>query len=96
MAARNRKRKKKGQPLLEKYHVLKFCPGKAVKKKANGEGFGVNIGAMPVHLCRGHFKVFTAEKPLFGKWVGIFWWQPQVRGNKKNGVVVKDYELVAA
>lgn len=96
MAARNRKRKKKGQHLLEKYHVLKFCPGGIAKKKANGEGIGVNLGTMPVHLCRGHFKVFTAEKPLLGKWAGVFWWQPQVRGNKKNGVVVKDYELVTA
>lgn len=32
--------------------------------------------------------------PLFGKHVGRFWWQPMVRGDKKRGVLNKDYDVV--
>jgi len=48
---------------------------------------------MAAHLARGHFKTFTAEAPLFGKYSGRFWWMPQVRGSKERGVVLKDYEV---
>lgn len=46
-----------------------------------------------IHLCRGHFKVYTEDKPLLGRHVGAYWWQPHVRGNNKKGKVVKDYQL---
>ena len=46
-----------------------------------------------IHLCRGHFKKYTVEKPLFGKFTGLWWWEPAVRGRNKEGVVYKDYEL---
>lgn len=49
-----------------------------------------------VHQVRGHFKTFTAEAPLLGQHVGTYWWGWQVRGNKKNGVVVSDYKIGAA
>lgn len=93
---RNRKRHKSGKPLLEKYHVLKFCPGKVASKNTSGVGIGQNLGSMPVHLCRGHFMHYTPERPMFGRsgLYGRFWVQSHVRGNKKNGVVVKDYEVV--
>lgn len=45
------------------------------------------------HLTRGHFKTYTADRPLLGQLVGTFWWSPHVRGSKKLGVVLKDYEL---
>ena len=51
-------------------------------------------GLQRVHLCRGHFKEYTNENPLFGKHVGRFWWQPMVRGDKKRGVLNKDYDVV--
>jgi len=44
-------------------------------------------------LFRGHFKTYTKDKPLFGKLVGKYWFKPHARGNKKKGVVVKDYSL---
>jgi len=48
-----------------------------------------------LHLCRGHFKTFTKEHPLMGnpKLTGTYWWNPQQRGTKKKGVVVKNYEV---
>lgn len=48
---------------------------------------------MAQHMVRGHFKTYTADKPLMGKAVGTYWWGYQVRGNRKNGIVLKDYEV---
>ncbi len=45
-----------------------------------------------VHLCRGHFKIFTESAPLFGKCTGIYWWQPQVRGTGSE-TQSKDYRF---
>lgn len=52
-------------------------------------------GGFPAHLVRGHFKHYTAEAPLFGKYTGTYYWPPHVRGNIENGAVVKDYYLEA-
>lgn len=46
-----------------------------------------------VHIARGHFKNYTADKPLFGEHVGSWWWQPYFKGDKTKGIVVKDYLL---
>lgn len=45
------------------------------------------------HLVRGHFKTFSAEAPLFGRYTGRFWWSPATRGDRHRGVVLKDYEV---
>jgi len=45
-----------------------------------------------VHMCRGHFKEYTEDHRLFGKYTGLYWWQPYVRG-QKEGIVIKDYEV---
>lgn len=87
----NKKRIKKGKQPLYRYHVLTVDLDKG--RKQSGVGRGANLGTMPVHLCRGHFKEYTDEKPLFGRITGRFWWQPCARGKAENGVVMKDYEL---
>jgi hypothetical protein len=46
-----------------------------------------------IHLCRGHFKHYSDDKPLFGKYSGSYWWQPSVRGRNKSGEIVKDYKV---
>lgn len=43
------------------------------------------------HMCRGHFKTYTKDAPLFGKYVGTFWWQPQARGTIDEGIIEKEY-----
>lgn len=48
---------------------------------------------MALHRVRGHFKTFTAERPLMGKHVGTYWWGWQVRGKADNGINVNDYEV---
>lgn len=48
---------------------------------------------MPLHLRRGNFAHYTADAPLFGKYVGTFWRPSTVVGSKKNGIVDKDYKV---
>jgi hypothetical protein len=82
--------KRRGQPLV-RYHVLNIGPMRRVldeQGQARSKGLG-----HAVHLCRGHFKTFTEEAPLFGRVTGEFWWADQVRGRQEHGVVVKDYRV---
>jgi hypothetical protein len=86
----NKKRIKKGKSPLYKYHTLLVkVPGNYQKRKWGNKGNNL-VG---LHLCRGHFKTYTKENPLLGKHVGRYWWQPQARGNKKQGVIMKDYSV---
>jgi len=88
----NKKRLKNGKVPKFRYHTLTVDLNKSQQRATTG-GPTENVGMMPVHLCRGHFKEYTAEKPLLGKFVGRYWWQDHLRGDKKQGVVLKDYDL---
>jgi len=46
-----------------------------------------------VHFCRGHFKTYTEEAPLFGKYTGTYWWDPSVRGTPDMGPAFKTYSV---
>jgi hypothetical protein len=46
-----------------------------------------------LHRVRGHFKTFTAGKPLMGKHVGTYWWGWQLRGDAKRGIVISNYQV---
>jgi hypothetical protein len=87
-----RHRKKHGRPLI-RYYVLDIDPMRRVLE-------GLRTGRRDelrraLHICRGHFKTFSPDAPLLGKHVGTYWWAPQVRGSKSEGVVVKDYRVNA-
>lgn len=47
----------------------------------------------PLHICRGHFRHYTKERPLFGHYVGPVWVPMHTRGNAANGVRVRDFEV---
>ena len=82
--------KRRGEPLVT-YHVLEIGPMRAALE---GEGESQTKGLKhALHVCRGHFKTFDEEAPLFGKTTGTFWWADQVRGRAGEGEVVKDYEV---
>lgn len=89
--ALNKKRIKKGKQPLFTFKTLVVKPtGK--KQKSIPKHLWENR----IHLCRGHFKTYTEKAPLFGKYVGRYWWQPSVRGRNKKGVVMKDYEVTGS
>jgi len=85
--ALNKKRIKSGKQPLFTYKTLVIKPTGKKQEAQAAQGLWDNR----VHLCRGHFKTYTDENPLFGKVTGRFWWQSAVRGNSKKGVVMKDY-----
>ena len=90
----NRKRIRNGKLPLYSYKILEVVKGKPRSKNAGSVPWDYKSPAnVRFHLCRGHFKTFTQDKPLFGKYSGTFWWNPQSRGNKELGEVEKDYEV---
>jgi hypothetical protein len=74
-----------------RYHVLEIDPQKTKDRKpSNPESEGPKKS---LHICRGHFVTYTADAPLFGKYVGTFWIPAHVRGSKEFGIVEKDYSF---
>ena len=86
----NKKRLKSNKLPIYDYHVLNIkIPGSKREYSEKQTPLSVNR----VHLCRGHFKEYTKEHPLFGRHTGLYWWEPSVRGRNKEGVIVKDYSV---
>jgi hypothetical protein len=88
----NKARKKAGKQELFTYKTLKIIVPS--DKKENQRYIGDTANHNRIHFCRGHFKEYTAEHPLFGRVTGLYWWQPHVRGQNKNGIVMKDYVVI--
>lgn len=76
-----------------RYHVLVVRP-----PGAKPDHPGEEIGTMPRHVCRGHFREYSVDRPLFGRagLFGRFFIPPHMKGDKKNGIVEKDYEVRAS
>ena len=76
---------------LTKYKVLRL---ELLKQLLDREGQANTKGLEhAIHMCRGHFKRFTDDSPLFGRFTGQWWWSAHRRGNSELGEVVKDYEV---
>jgi len=88
----NKKRVKNGKQPLFTYKTLRLQLPAKKRRKGSGPAMATN-NTTRLHLCRGHFKTYTEDKPLLGKFTGRYWWQPHARGDKSQGVVMKDYEV---
>jgi len=87
----NIKRRNKKKTQIASYHVLTIdLPGKNKKQTSSGSG-GKNQTRF--HLCRGHFKTYTTEAPLFGHTVGRIWCPSHAKGNREKGFITKDYNV---
>jgi hypothetical protein len=76
---------------LVRYRVLDIAPMRDV---LDHEGEARSKGLRhALHICRGHFKTFTDEAPLFGKHTGQYWWPQHVRGHAGEGMVIKGYAV---
>jgi hypothetical protein len=82
-------RAKRGKRPFFSYHVLKLNPVSGRPVPSDSRGLWTNR----VHLCRGHVREYTAEKPLFGKLTGRYWIESHVRGNRDRGITRKDYRI---
>ena len=92
-SALQRARQKRGELPLYRYHVLKVVPGKGQERREGQPGH--SLDPVAVHWVRGHFKRYTEDRPLFGKKVGIFWWQPHLAGRAHERFVDKEYDIRA-
>jgi hypothetical protein len=81
--------RKNGFPPTD-YHVLKIRPRPERGDRSGREQAAVGLNRQ--HIARGHFKTFTEEAPLFGKWTGMYFWEAQVRGNPQRGKLDKAYQ----
>jgi hypothetical protein len=85
-------RKKHGKDLV-RYHILDIKPiRQLLDRYRRGERSDLRRA---LHICRGHFKTFSPDAPLLGRATGTYWWGPQVRGSREEGVVLKDYRVLA-
>ena len=81
-------KKSKRQPKTLDYHVIKL------PRPSGGGGHGSGAGEpMAFHAVRGHFRTYTAERPLMGKRVGTYWFAAHVRGDARVGVSKATYEV---
>lgn len=79
-----------GQPLT-RYHVLDIQP---MMRTLERDGRARQDGlAAALHRCRGHFKTFRPEAPLFGKLTGQYWWNDHDRGDRNHGTVASAYRV---
>lgn len=74
-----------------KYYTLQVKPMLDTIRRTASEG---NTGIKrALHICRGHFRRYTEDAPLFGKYIGTCWIESHVRGSSEAGEVVKQYEV---
>jgi len=84
-----RKRQRaRGTVFFGEYEVLRIEPMVKILNAAAAESGDIRKA---FHICRGHFKTFTEDRPLFGKHTGTYWWANQVRGDRRKGIIEKDY-----
>ena len=87
----NKKRNKKGKVPLYSYHVLTIkSPQLYQNRKSDNRN---SLLHNRLHFQRGHFKEYLSKNPLFGKFIGRYWWQPHLRGKNLNGFIDKDYRV---
>jgi hypothetical protein len=87
----NRAARRRGESLpAYRYHVLKVRPFGSRKHRdlVNDSG-----QLMPLHWVRGHWKSYTPERPLLGRFSGRFWFQPHLAGQDTERVVAKSYKI---
>jgi hypothetical protein len=80
---------------LVRYQVLDIEPMRGILDRAGAADPGASGLRRALTICRGHFKTFTPDAPLFGRHACQYWWAPHVRGNPDAGIVVNDYRVHA-
>ena len=83
-----RKRRRQGVafPLVKFSRIVIDRPASQGLKTATGD-HGVAL-----HFCRGHFRTYSEEKPLFGSRTGTFWIPHHARGDVGRGIVTQRYQ----
>jgi len=81
---------REGRPLTV-YKTLQIAPiERAVRARGEKGQSGIKLR---MHIRRGRFRDYREGRGLFGKHHGLYWWEPQVLGDPKMGVIEKDYSI---
>lgn len=83
------KRAKLNRIPVTKYYTLEI--DNKTKDRANKSGIGGWSNS--AHICRGHFKHYTEEAPLFGHYTGTVWCPMHLKGDENIGTIKKDYKI---
>jgi len=87
----NKYREKKGKRPLMKFKTLEID---AARKILKYEGKSDKVGLRrALHICRGHFRDCREGRGLFGRHKGVYWVPMHTRGDKKVGIIEKDYKI---
>lgn len=82
---------RRGERPPVRYSTLAIEPMKNVLRNEGGvQHHGL---AKALHICRGHFRTYTAAAPMLGHYVGTVWVPSHVRGRDEDHVVEKTYEI---
>lgn len=84
------KKRRNAQPLVTYKTILIQSAMRVLKDEGHIDQHGM---AKALHICRGHFKHFAEDRPLFGKLSGTFWWPSHIRGSENAGVAIRDYRV---
>jgi hypothetical protein len=83
-------RKRHGQPLTT-FYTLNIDP---LRKALDTDGEAGTKGlGHALHTCRGHFRTYSSERPMFGRLAGTYWVSEHSRGDAVLGEIVKDYRV---
>lgn len=78
------------------YYTLEINPMKQIlREEGQADIHGLQKA---LHICRGHFAEYGPEYgkgKLFGKLEGRYWIPQHVKGSAQQGIVQKDYRIVA-
>lgn len=74
-------------------HVYRTLTLRPFAPDGEPNGRRMQTGERPLHLVRGHFARYTADRPLFGKYEGTFWRPEHEAGNPTVAVVRKTYKF---
>lgn len=86
-----RQHERKGEPVYKTYTLEIKAMREILKHSINENKTDIKKA---LHLCRGHFKTYTKENPLLGKFTGTYWWDMHARGDSTYGKVDKDYKII--
>lgn len=84
------RRAKRGAPSVKYKTLVVNSLKKESSTVANGKSGSIKNA---LHFVRGHFKDFSHGGGLFGRYKGMYWWSPRLRGDASSGVVKKDYRV---
>ena len=91
--ARRRARVHAGIETLHDYYVLRVAPITPQRADEFRQiGSPAQVGSRD-HVVRGHFRIYTEARPLFGKYVRTVWVAEHRRGDDSYGTIRKDYEV---